>query len=542
MHKDLYARFKWRKRFLQGGLALLVLFCWTSVCQAAPVTVKLPDFPIKLNNTVIYNDTRQYPLIVYKNITYFPMTYYDCRFLGLETQWNAQTGLAIQQSDLSGAYRPGNNTRNRKQDTARMPDFAITINGKPLHNGQEAYPLLVYRDVTYFPLTWQFAVNEFGWEYSFDPKQGLSITSSNLHTITETIADARTDLIWQEDGTTTTGYAHFTLTADDTYLYYMAEKGQIRRAPLGQLKQSAQVYQLPENSYTGTYCFGNLYQENGRRYLWYHSGGAVMGSDVVIELHADGSTTERLHYYGTYKDFNDFSVIINHQVPPFAYPLLLTRPNGSSGMVGEEYFYQDDFDYWGGNIYTRATQKYDEAASLIYAMDPQSGKLTAVSKHPSKGFVLQDGTIYYTSTWKDGKDAGANSAWDFLYQLDLAAGKETYLGTIDKSEPNLLACQRGLFYLNPGKQLIFYEKQTQKKQAVNQEGNLVMLREENGYVMAFFDETPSNPNRLMVFDGKTAPQAGYITADKAGWASVSNKGLLVYTLDGTNQIVRVMLK
>lgn len=35
----------------------------------------------------------------------------------------------------------------------------------------------MFRDVTYFPLTWRFAVDEFGWMYSFDSKNGLNIYS-----------------------------------------------------------------------------------------------------------------------------------------------------------------------------------------------------------------------------------------------------------------------------------------------------------------------------------------------------------------------------
>ena len=38
---------------------------------AADVAVTLPDFPVTLNGTAIDNSYRQYPLLVYKNITYF---------------------------------------------------------------------------------------------------------------------------------------------------------------------------------------------------------------------------------------------------------------------------------------------------------------------------------------------------------------------------------------------------------------------------------------------------------------------------------------
>lgn len=75
---------------------------------AADVAVTLPDFPVTLNGTAIDNSYRQYPLLVYKNITYFPMTYYDCRFLGVETEWTQQNGLKIEKSRLTGAYHQQN--------------------------------------------------------------------------------------------------------------------------------------------------------------------------------------------------------------------------------------------------------------------------------------------------------------------------------------------------------------------------------------------------------------------------------------------------
>lgn len=44
------------------------------------VTVTLPTFNVVLNDINIDNHYSKYPLIVYKDITYFPMTYSDCRF------------------------------------------------------------------------------------------------------------------------------------------------------------------------------------------------------------------------------------------------------------------------------------------------------------------------------------------------------------------------------------------------------------------------------------------------------------------------------
>jgi hypothetical protein len=38
---------------------------------------------------------------------------------------------------------------------------------------------LNFRNVTYFPLTWRFTADEFGWEYSWDEKSGLQINTGD---------------------------------------------------------------------------------------------------------------------------------------------------------------------------------------------------------------------------------------------------------------------------------------------------------------------------------------------------------------------------
>jgi hypothetical protein len=43
--------------------------------------------------------------------------------------------------------------------------------------------LLSFRDITYFPMTWNFGVNEFSWDYSFDGENGLVIDSDNIKLI-----------------------------------------------------------------------------------------------------------------------------------------------------------------------------------------------------------------------------------------------------------------------------------------------------------------------------------------------------------------------
>ena len=174
-----------KKKFLTVCLAAGLLAASTGVALAdEQVTVTVPAFPVTLNGLTIEQTNNQYPSLVYKDITYVPMTYYDAQLLGLDSQWEAQSGLAIQktafvadQITAQQRYVPYKSaTANAGSYTALRPSFAITVNGKSIDNSKEEYPLLVFRDVTYFPLTWRFAVDEFGWNYTFDGKTGLNIT------------------------------------------------------------------------------------------------------------------------------------------------------------------------------------------------------------------------------------------------------------------------------------------------------------------------------------------------------------------------------
>ena len=50
-----------------------------------------------LNDQVYDNQHARYPLLVYKDVTYFPMTYQLTRSLGLVTEWKDGKGLYIAQ-------------------------------------------------------------------------------------------------------------------------------------------------------------------------------------------------------------------------------------------------------------------------------------------------------------------------------------------------------------------------------------------------------------------------------------------------------------
>lgn len=137
--------------------------------------VTIPSFDVYINGTKINNQSSKYPVFVYNDITYFPMTWNYTQALGLDTSWSSDTGFSI---------RKGGKTTALKQDIgyinpstrAQMPSFNVWLNDSWVDNSKEDYPVLVYNDVTYFPMTWHNAVDELGLNLEFDQSTGLKLS------------------------------------------------------------------------------------------------------------------------------------------------------------------------------------------------------------------------------------------------------------------------------------------------------------------------------------------------------------------------------
>jgi zona occludens toxin (predicted ATPase) len=132
------------------------------------VKVEKPTYALNVNGTSISNSTIKYPVISYKDITYFPMTYKFTQALALETVWDAEAGFVIRKtSNKAGKLELDYGTTNSNL-YASQPDFNIYVNDAWIDNGSEEYPLLVVNDVTYFPMTWHYAVDELGLTIKFE--------------------------------------------------------------------------------------------------------------------------------------------------------------------------------------------------------------------------------------------------------------------------------------------------------------------------------------------------------------------------------------
>lgn len=143
------------------------------------VDIVIPDFAVTLNGTVVDNTTEKYPFIVYKGITYMPMTWDLSYALGLELKWDANIGLMVSKRDEMKVYVQNEKVYNVIGETyrAEVVSFPVQVNGKKVDNVTAEYPLLNFRNITYFPMTYDYMVNEFASGYKWDNETGLKVAA-----------------------------------------------------------------------------------------------------------------------------------------------------------------------------------------------------------------------------------------------------------------------------------------------------------------------------------------------------------------------------
>lgn len=171
-----------QKRLCAAALALLLAMSLypAPARAAASATATIPTYTWELEYRNVDYKNSIYPPLNYKGVTYFPMTWDYCRMLGLTSVWVEGEGLFIASwgsyGFATGEY--GANvfptyeaTHNPKSVTVTFPTYPIWVNGKQIDNSKEEYPLLNFRGVTYFPMTWRFAREEFNWNTEWSEEE-----------------------------------------------------------------------------------------------------------------------------------------------------------------------------------------------------------------------------------------------------------------------------------------------------------------------------------------------------------------------------------
>ncbi|MDF2837629.1 MAG: hypothetical protein K0Q63_3269, partial [Paenibacillus sp.] len=388
---------------------------------AASVKVTLPKFEVKLNGHAVENQYREYPLLVYRGITYFPMTWNDTRMLGLETTWSQAAGLGIKQSQVTSSYAPyKTSNRNKSTYSATIAASAITVNGKAIHNAKESYPLLTFRDITYFPLTWRFAHDEFGWDYKWSTAGGLSITSHNpqLQSAGLPAGAANNDVILFEG-----------------YYYFVEKKGSTNHIYRAQGKQPS----AKEELHAYTFDKENEWQPEKVSFqirdndLWftYHRGEGVMGSDEFFKINDNGKA--ELLYSGYY-EFRDtpYGTVINNRGSDNDYGNLFLQQGEKRKPLGEPevnwgYFHPDAITVVDDAVYVLS--HFERNPSFIYRINLVTNKTEKIVDAAVDFFRIFDNKLYYIN--KDDNNALYSSNLDGTNRMKLSEHAVSWFDHID---------------------------------------------------------------------------------------------------------------
>ncbi len=141
---------------------------------------EIVPFKVTINGQVIDNEYSEYPFMLYKDVTYFPLTWNMNRFMGLESDYNNYT-FTIQTAGEFAEYEPYTRTTPNDMNVQYyiyIPTYTIIINGETINNTEEEYPFFTLKGITYFPMTWDNMVNRFNFSSEFSEENGLVITSN----------------------------------------------------------------------------------------------------------------------------------------------------------------------------------------------------------------------------------------------------------------------------------------------------------------------------------------------------------------------------
>ncbi|MBR3933152.1 MAG: hypothetical protein IKJ68_04525 [Clostridia bacterium] len=170
------------KKLLTLVLSICLLLSFSSFNVMANdnvVDVLIPDYQIIIDDSLVYYADSLYPFLNYKGITYLPMTYEYARGMNLATGYLEGSAFMVSYNPCDDKLPVYETRVNQKVNTAVIPQYKIYVNGKNTSNANAEYPLLNFRGVTYFPMTWEYAVNNFGWDLSFENNVFKIYTENN---------------------------------------------------------------------------------------------------------------------------------------------------------------------------------------------------------------------------------------------------------------------------------------------------------------------------------------------------------------------------
>jgi len=182
-------------------LVILTLMTFTASADTGSVKVQIAPFYTEAERVSVYNDSVEYPFILYKNVTYLPLTKGVCERLGLVTGFDSQKGFYV----VSENYVPyieddgsifGGKAQNYYgiEYDAVIPQYPVYLNGIRIDSTKEEYPFINFRGITYLPLTYRLAVEELDLDLKWSQKEQSVIVRNRMH---YGLVDELSGVTWQ---------------------------------------------------------------------------------------------------------------------------------------------------------------------------------------------------------------------------------------------------------------------------------------------------------------------------------------------------------
>ncbi|MBQ3022145.1 MAG: hypothetical protein IJD91_02305 [Clostridia bacterium] len=546
---------------------LAVLFSVFILSMASNAYAKevatIPSFDVHFNGNKVESEFREYPLLVYKDITYFPMTYFDSRHLGLTTEWDESTRtLSINKESISASLRDYKAERkNSKSQYVTICDFNIKIHGNLIDNSKEEYPFITFRDVTYFPLTWRYAYELFSWHYEFSPEKGLSIEGGG------------------RSQNVRLPYLDGVFSCDEDYYYYVGYKDgkqSIYRADINNTENYTTIYDFPYNysSSTGK-CITSIISDMGNIYFRYHVGSNLMGSLLYVKINPDGTAVEEAPKNYThsvradttyYKETADMSLVVKHDYfdapsrfyytiagveheaqmhPDKPHVRAYQEGKNASDSVSSDSLIQ----ILGNNIYFVGKNLQSDTDSALYRINTETGATEKLLENVGAFHAYFGNSEDYYEGWNwresaDENQIGDNIIFDrggVLHSYNVKTGVVTQMG----------GTKNGKFIAGLGSRHYIAQQNLETKEEfitqfgvpysgniynpirVSTKGGAKMYTFGNNLVYRALSEMPEDEIRLAVFKNTVG---GFYSSDVAKSVYV-NDNTILYSLSGNDETI-----
>lgn len=437
---------------------ITAVLCLTSfyipvLAEWKKIKVNIAPFYTEIDYMSVDNRYVQYPLITYKNITYFPMTFDLCGRLGLMSTYTNQDGLYITRTttsfDVNGNYFGGSakNSYNTKYD-AYIPEYPVYLNGIYIDNKKEEYPLINFRAITYFPMTWRFAYEELSFdiewsekEYSFklyhngNSSSGIRPDSADGNKVYLSKYVSVYDQSVDENGDITNTLSH---SYNENYIFDTSFEI---------------ITRLEDTSENNDAIYSNNYGEIESSLLEtsLKNNGVYAGNKLLMQFDFDKDVTDAyaLEYELDGSSVIDLTIFIGNAPAPYTErETILLSKNGNTvkelqwdkgDFLSKIYKTENGCYYICSAGHSMGSSRYVNQYSDVYLYTPETETLTSMVEKYSdkvnsiKAIGMTDGKLYVQAMWYSNKKdeyvfspvfSAINSGY---YEIDVETGNMTKL-------------------------------------------------------------------------------------------------------------------